>query len=155
MQGFGAGGSACATCCPTSPLIVAQGTIFFGFAMVDLAAISFLGLGVQPPQADWGVMVSEGKTGLLQGYPLESLSAGALHRVVVVAFNFLGERLEQARRAAMQRDDRASCRGREDLTVGCAVDGALRAGASPATIARHRAPARRWGSSASPARASR
>ena len=45
-----------------SSLIVAQGTILFGFAIVDLAAISFLGLGVQPPQADWGVMVSEGKT---------------------------------------------------------------------------------------------
>ena len=58
-----------------SSLIVAQGTIFFGFAVVDLAALSFLGLGIQPPQADWGVMVSEGKTRLLQGYPLEALTA--------------------------------------------------------------------------------
>ena len=51
-----------ATTSNISSLIVAQGTILFGFAMVDLAAISFLGLGVQSPQADWGVMVSEGKT---------------------------------------------------------------------------------------------
>ena len=42
------------------PRCVAQGTILFGYAMVDLAAISFLGLGVQPPQADWGVMVVGG-----------------------------------------------------------------------------------------------
>jgi len=74
-------------------LIVAQGTILFGYAMVDLAAVSFLGLGVQAPQADWGVMVSTGKTGVLQGYPAESLSAGLCIVVVVVAFNLLGERL--------------------------------------------------------------
>ena len=40
-------------------LVVAQGTILFGYAMVDLAAISFIGLGVQAPDPDWGVMVSE------------------------------------------------------------------------------------------------
>lgn len=78
-----------------SGLIVAQGTIFFGFAMVDLAAISFLGLGIQPPQADWGVMVAEGKTSLLQGYPLESLSAVLCIVVVVSAVTFLGERMQE------------------------------------------------------------
>jgi peptide/nickel transport system permease protein len=74
-------------------LVVAQGTILFGYAMVDLAAISFIGLGVQSPQADWGVMVSEGRAGVLTGYPLESLSAGLCIVVVVVAVNLLGERL--------------------------------------------------------------
>ncbi|HYW28446.1 MAG TPA: ABC transporter permease [Gaiellales bacterium] len=75
------------------PLIVAQATILFGYAMVDLAAISFLGLGVQTPQPDWGVMVSEGETGVLQGYPAESLAAGLAIMVVVIAVNLLGERL--------------------------------------------------------------
>ena len=75
------------------PLLVAQGAILFGYAMVDLAAISFLGLGVQPPQADWGVMVAGGQSGVLQGYPLESLASGACIIVVVVAVNLLGERL--------------------------------------------------------------
>lgn len=74
-------------------LIVAQATILFGYAMVDLAAISFLGLGVQTPQPDWGVMVSEGETGVLQGYPAESLAAGLAIMVVVIAVNLLGERL--------------------------------------------------------------
>jgi peptide/nickel transport system permease protein len=74
-------------------LIVAQATTLFGYAMVDLAAISFLGLGVQPPAADWGVMVSENQQGIIQGYPIPSLAAGLSIVVVVVAFNILGERL--------------------------------------------------------------
>jgi peptide/nickel transport system permease protein len=74
-------------------LIVAQATTLFGYAMVDLAAISFLGLGVQPPNADWGVMVSENQQGIIQGFPLPSLAAGICIVVVVVAFNILGERL--------------------------------------------------------------
>lgn len=79
------------------PLIVAQATTLFGYAMVDLAAISFLGLGVQPPAPDWGSMVNENQQGVLQGYPLPALLAGLGIVVVVVAFNVLGERLyEQA-----------------------------------------------------------
>jgi peptide/nickel transport system permease protein len=74
-------------------LIVAQATTLFGYAMVDLAAISFLGLGVQPPAADWGVMVSENQQGIIQGYSIPSLAAGLCIVVVVVAFNILGERL--------------------------------------------------------------
>jgi peptide/nickel transport system permease protein len=75
------------------PLIVAQATILFGYAMVDLAAISFIGLGVQPPNPDWGVMISENQSGVVQGYPLAALSAGICIVAVVVAFNILGERL--------------------------------------------------------------
>jgi peptide/nickel transport system permease protein len=75
------------------PLIVAQGTVLFGYAMVDLAAISFIGLGVQPPQADWGLMVASGQSGVIQGYPAESLSAGLCIVIVVVAFHLLGEKL--------------------------------------------------------------
>ena len=76
-------------------LVVAQATLVFAWAMVDLAAISFLGLGVQPPTADWGVMVSTGEAGVLQGYPLESLSAGLCIVLVVVAVNLLGERMAE------------------------------------------------------------
>ena len=81
-------------------LIVAQATIMFGWAMVDLAAISFLGLGVQPPAANWGVMISENQTGILQGYPLPALSAGVCIVAVVIAFNVLGERLFEQAQAA-------------------------------------------------------
>src|SRR5260221_4563382 len=53
--------------------------------MVDLAAISFLSLGVQPPFPDWGVMISENLSGAVQGYPLAALSAGVCIVVVVAA----------------------------------------------------------------------
>jgi peptide/nickel transport system permease protein len=82
------------------PLIVAQATIMFGWAMVDLAAISFLGLGVQPPAPNWGVMISENQVGVLQGYPLPAISAGVCIVVVVIAFNILGERLYERAQAA-------------------------------------------------------
>ncbi len=76
-------------------LIVAEATILFGWAMLDIAALSFLGLGVQPPRADWGVMISESETGVLRGYPAEAIVAGLAIVVVVVAFNVLGERLNE------------------------------------------------------------
>jgi peptide/nickel transport system permease protein len=76
-----------------TPTIVAQATVSFGYAMVDLAALSFLGLGVQAPTADWGLMVSDGQQSLLQNHPAESIYAGACIVIVVTAFNILGERL--------------------------------------------------------------
>ena len=68
--------------------------------MVDLAAISFLGLGVQPPTANWGVMISENQDGLLQGYPLPAVAAGMCIVTVVIAVNVLGERLFEQAQAA-------------------------------------------------------
>jgi peptide/nickel transport system permease protein len=83
------------------PVVVAQAMITFSFATVDLAALSYLGLGVQPPQADWGLMVSQGQTAVLQGHVAESLWAGGCLVVAVVAINVLGTRLQ----------DRAEVRG--------------------------------------------
>ena len=82
------------------PLIVAQATILFGYAMVDLAAISFLGLGVQPPTANWGGMISENQVGILQGYPLPAVAAGICIVTVVIAVNLLGEQLFDRAQAA-------------------------------------------------------
>jgi len=76
-----------------SRMVVAQATVLFGYAMVDLAAISFLGLGVQPPAPNWGVMISENQPGIMQGYPLPALSAALCVVAVVIAVNVLGERL--------------------------------------------------------------
>lgn len=77
------------------PLMLAQATTLFGYAMVDLAAISFLSLGVQPPFPDWGVMVSENSSGVVQGYPLPALSAGVCIVLVVIATSLLGQRLHE------------------------------------------------------------
>lgn len=75
------------------PLVAAQAALTFGSALVDLAALSFLGLGVQPPTADWGAMVASGLGGVIAGHPRESLLAGGAIVLSVVAFNVLGERL--------------------------------------------------------------
>jgi peptide/nickel transport system permease protein len=77
------------------PLILAQATTLFGYAMVDLAAISYLSLGVQPPFPDWGVMIFENQSGVVQGYPLPSLAAGICIVVVVIASSLLGQRLHE------------------------------------------------------------
>ena len=61
-----------------SGIVVAQATTLFGYAMVDLAAISFIGLGVQQPAADWGVMVFENR----QGIAHRQTDAGARRRAV-------------------------------------------------------------------------
>ena len=82
------------------PLIVAQATILFGYAMVDLAAVSYLGLGVQPPTANWGVMIAENQDGLLLGHPLPAVAAGLCIVTVVIAVNLLGERLSAQAQAA-------------------------------------------------------
>jgi peptide/nickel transport system permease protein len=76
-------------------MIAAQATLVFGYAMADLAAVSFIGLGVQSPGTDWGLMVAEGQSGVIQGYPMASIAAGACIVVVVIAFNLLGERLAE------------------------------------------------------------
>jgi peptide/nickel transport system permease protein len=75
------------------PLVLVQATLSFGYALVDLAAISYLGLGVQPPASEWGLMVANGQSSILAGHPQESLSAGLMIVLTVVAFNLLGDRL--------------------------------------------------------------
>lgn len=75
------------------PFILVQATLGFGYALVDLAAISYLGLGVAPPTAEWGLMVSNGQASILSGHPQESIFAGLCIVMTVVAFNLLGDRL--------------------------------------------------------------
>jgi peptide/nickel transport system permease protein len=74
-------------------LIVAQATLTFGYALVDLAALSYLGLGADHAAPDWGVMVAAGQPDILGGYPQQSLFAGLLIVVAVAACCILGERI--------------------------------------------------------------
>ncbi|WP_217247293.1 ABC transporter permease [Streptomyces sp. AC602_WCS936] len=77
------------------PLVLVQATIGFGYALLDVAAISFLGLGSQPPDPEWGLMVSNGAPSILAGQPQQSLYAGLAILVVVVAVNLLGTGLSR------------------------------------------------------------
>ena len=63
-----------------------------GTMMMELAGLSFLGLGVQPPAAEWGSMINEGRS-LLQIAPWMSLAPGAAIFVTVLIFNLLGDTL--------------------------------------------------------------
>ena len=75
-----------------SRILVAQVTVLFGYAIIDLAAVSFLGLGVQPPNADWGLMVANGETEVLRGYPAQTLFVGAMIVMTIASLNILGNR---------------------------------------------------------------
>lgn len=76
-----------------APTLLAQSTVNFGYALLDLAALSFLGLGVQPPTPDWGAMINQGQTAVLQGQPLSAIAPAVVVVLVVVAFNVVGEDL--------------------------------------------------------------
>lgn len=78
-----------------APLIVVQATVGYGYALLDLAAISYLGLGIQPPQADWGIMIADGQSSIIGGHPQQSLYASLCVVAVVVAANIVGDRLSQ------------------------------------------------------------
>jgi ABC-type dipeptide/oligopeptide/nickel transport system permease subunit len=77
-----------------SPIIV-YGTTALGGMVVFAAGLSFLGVGVQPPTADWGIMASDGRDVLLSA-PWVSLIPGATIVIVAVALNFLGDGLRDA-----------------------------------------------------------
>lgn len=74
-------------------LITAQAVSALGFAVVDLASLSFLGLGVQPPSSDWGLMVQEGMANALRGQPAEAIAACVAIVIFVGAATVLGDRL--------------------------------------------------------------
>lgn len=76
-----------------SRLVLAQATVTFGSALVDLAALSFLGLGVAQATPDWGVMVASGQTDILSGHPQQAVLAGIVIVIAVSAFTVVGERL--------------------------------------------------------------
>lgn len=77
------------------PLVLVQLTVSFGYTLLDVAAFSFIGLGAQPPTAEWGLMVANGTSGILAGRPEQSLYAGAVIVVFVIACNLLGSGLSQ------------------------------------------------------------
>lgn len=77
-----------------SPIIVAA-TLDVGWMIIAASGMSFLGLGAQPPMAEWGVMLSDGKD-FLRVAPYISLLPGVAIFLVVLSFNLLGDGLRDA-----------------------------------------------------------
>ncbi|MFV0463931.1 MAG: ABC transporter permease [Nostocoides sp.] len=74
--------------------ITAQSTLNFGYALLDLAGLAFLGLGVQPPTPDWGQMLSDGRQSMLLSVNEVAVVSIAI-AIAVIAFNLLGDSLAQ------------------------------------------------------------
>lgn len=70
-------------------------TLDTGSVILMISALSFLGLGVQPPTPEWGMMLNEAKE-VMTMYPLQMIPAGMAILLVVAAFNFLGDSLRDA-----------------------------------------------------------
>lgn len=73
------------------PILVTS-VLDVGTMMMELAGLSFLGLGVKPPMAEWGSMINEGRS-MLQVSPWMVLAPGAAIFVTVMVFNLLGDTL--------------------------------------------------------------
>lgn len=73
------------------PSIIVYSATLSGVTIVTVAGLSFIGLGVQPPMADWGLMASEGQNVLMQGDPFVTLFPGLAILVLAFSFSTLGE----------------------------------------------------------------
>ncbi len=75
------------------PTLLGYLVVLFGDGLMSLATLNFLGFGSQPPSSDWGLMVEEGRAGVIQGIFGPALVPGLTIAIVVVATNVVGVRL--------------------------------------------------------------
>lgn len=74
----------------TAAEIIVLATLDTGWVILNLSALSFLGLGVQPPTAEWGMMLSEAQKVMI-GHPEQMVIPGLAILIVVAIFNMLGD----------------------------------------------------------------
>src|ERR1700726_1282183 len=75
------------------PILVVQMSLTMGYAILNAAGLSFIGLGVRPPTAEWGVMVAEGAAFMVSGEWWIAFFPGAALMIAVFCFNLLGDGL--------------------------------------------------------------
>jgi peptide/nickel transport system permease protein len=75
------------------PPLIVQATLAMGFALLTMASLSFIGLGIQPPQSEWGVMTAEGASQIVTGEWWLFLFPGLAIMITVLAFNLVGDGL--------------------------------------------------------------
>lgn len=83
-------------------IIIPLVSLEFGYALLNISALSFLGLGAQPPTPEWGAMLADGRV-LLRHAPWVSVAPGLAITLSVLAFNLLGDALRDALNVRMQR----------------------------------------------------
>jgi peptide/nickel transport system permease protein len=75
------------------PPMMVQVSLNMGWAILNAAGLSFIGLGVRPPAAEWGIMVAEGATYIVSGEWWLALFPGAALMLAVFCFNLMGDGL--------------------------------------------------------------
>ncbi len=75
------------------PPIIVQATLAMGYALLTMSALSFIGLGIQPPQSEWGSMTAEGAQYIVTGEWWLFLFPGLAIVIMVLAFNLVGDGL--------------------------------------------------------------
>ena len=84
-------------------VIIVSGTFTIADSILTLSALSFLGLGLPPPHADWGTMLSAGLNSLYDGYWWLVYPPAGILIVTVVAFNLIGDAVHDALDVRLQR----------------------------------------------------
>ena len=75
--------------------IIVNVTLNFGSAILTASSLSFLGLGVQPPNPEWGAMLNQGKE-VIRSFPIAALVPGIAITLVVLSFSMVGDGLRDA-----------------------------------------------------------
>jgi len=75
------------------PTMMVQISLNMGWAILNAAGLSFIGLGVRPPDAEWGIMVAEGATYIVSGEWWLAMFPGIALMLAVFCFNLLGDGL--------------------------------------------------------------
>jgi peptide/nickel transport system permease protein len=75
------------------PIMIVQMSLTMGYAILNAAGLSFIGLGVRPPTPEWGIMVAEGAAFMVSGEWWIAFFPGAALMVAVFCFNLLGDGL--------------------------------------------------------------
>ena len=75
------------------PIMVVQMSLTMGYAILNAAGLSFIGLGVRPPTPEWGIMVAEGAAFIVSGDWWIALFPGLALMLAVFCFNLLGDGL--------------------------------------------------------------
>ena len=75
------------------PIMMVQISLTMGYAILNAAGLSFIGLGVRPPTPEWGIMVADGAGNIISGEWWIALFPGAALMLAVFCFNLLGDGL--------------------------------------------------------------
>ena len=75
------------------PLMLVQVSLTLGYSILNAAGLSFIGLGVRPPTAEWGIMVAEGASFIVSGEWWVALFPGLVLMAAVFPFNLMGDGL--------------------------------------------------------------